>query len=152
MKLIQEFKEFALKGNVIDMAVGVIIGGAFGTIVSSVVNDLFMPVLGMATGKINFSDLFIALDGGDYPSLAAAQEAGAPAFAYGNCIQNIIQFVILAFIVFMFVKAMNKMKKPAEEAPAAPTTKTCPYCASEIPVAAVKCAHCASDLPTYDAQ
>ena len=147
MSFLKEFKEFAVKGNVIDMAVGVIIGGAFSTIVGSMVNDLFMPVLGLATGKINFSELYISLDGVAYPTLADAQAVSAPVFAYGNFIQNVIQFILLAFCVFLFVKAVNKLKKEEPAAPAAPTTKTCPYCLSEIPIGATKCAHCASELP-----
>lgn len=143
--MLKEFKEFALKGNVFDMAVGIIIGGAFTAIVNSVINDLLMPILGIITGGINFSDLFIALDGKEYASLAAAQEAGAPAFAYGSFIQNVISFIILAFVVFLFVKTMNKMRK--EEPASEPTTKVCPYCQSEIPIMAKKCPHCTSDLP-----
>lgn len=144
--MLKEFKEFALKGNVIDMAVGVIIGGAFGTIVSSLVGDIFMPFLGLLTGKINFSELYIALDGVDYPTLADARAASAPVFAYGSFIQNVLQFIILAFVVFLFVKLINKLKKPAPVVEAAPTTKICPYCKSEIHIEAVKCPHCASDL------
>ena len=142
--MLKEFKEFALKGNVIDMAVGVIIGGAFSTIVSSLVNDIFMPVLGLLTGKINFSELYISLDGVDYPTLADAKAVSAPVFAYGRFIQNVIQLLILAFVVFLFMKVINKLKKPAPVA--APTTKVCPYCKSEIHIDAVKCPHCASDL------
>ena len=142
--MLKEFKEFALKGNVIDMAVGVIIGGAFSTIVSSLVNDIFMPVLGLLTGKINFSELYISLDGVDYPTLADAKAVSAPVFAYGSFIQNVIQFLILAFVVFLFMKVINKLKKPAPVA--APTTKVCPYCKSEIHIDAVKYPHCASDL------
>lgn len=144
--MLKEFKEFALKGNVIDMAVGVIIGGAFGTIVSSLVGDIFMPFLGLLTGKINFSELYIALDGVDYPTLADARAASAPVFAYGSFIQNVLQFIILAFVVFLFVKLINKLKKPAPVVEAAPTTRICPYCKSEIHIEAVKCPHCASDL------
>ena len=109
--MLKEFKEFALKGNVIDMAVGVIIGGAFSTIVSSLVNDIFMPVLGLLTGKINFSELYISLDGVDYPTLADAKAVSAPVFAYGSFIQNVIQFLILAFVVFLFMKVINKLKR-----------------------------------------
>lgn len=144
--MLKEFKEFALKGNVIDMAVGVIVGGAFGSIVSSLVGDIFMPVLGLLTGKINFSELYISLDGVDYPTLADAKAASAPVFAYGNFIQNVIQFIILSFVVFLFVKLINKLKRPAEVPAAAPTTKICPYCKSEIHIDAVKCPHYASDL------
>ncbi len=141
----KEFKEFALKGNVIDMAVGVIIGGAFSAIVNSLVTDIFTPILGILTGGINFSELYVSLDGKQYPTLADAQAASAPVLAYGNFIQNIIQFFILAFVIFLFIKGINKLRKPAPAA--APTTKVCPYCQSEIPIAAVKCPHCTSSLP-----
>ena len=141
----KEFKEFALTGNVIDMAIGVIIGGAFGTIVNSLVTDIFTPILGIITGGINFSELYISLDGKTYETLSAAQEASAPVLAYGNFIQNIIQFLIVAFVVFLFVKMINKMRKPAPEAPA--TTKECPYCKSEIAIEAVRCPNCTSELP-----
>ena len=154
MGFMKEFKEFALRGNVIDMAVGVIIGGAFSNIVSSAVNDLFMPVLGIFTNGINFSELYISLDGKHYDTLADAKAASAPVFAYGSFIQNVIQFVILALIIFLFIKAINKatekLKKPEEEA--APTTKTCPFCKSEIAIDATRCPHCTSKLPDYDPQ
>ena len=147
--MLKEFKEFALKGNVFDMAVGIIIGGAFTAIVNSVINDLLMPILGLITGGINFSDLFIALDGKEYASLAAAQEAGAPAFAYGSFIQNVISFIVLAFVVFMSVRTMNKMRK--EEPAPEPTTKVCPFCQSEIPLMAKRCPQCTSELPEEEA-
>ena len=128
MGFIKEFKEFAVKGNVMDMAVGVIIGGAFGKIVTSLVNDVLMPVIGKLTGGISFTDLFINLGDGNYQTLAAAQEAGAAVLAYGQFIQNIIDFVIVAFCIFMMIKGMNKLNKkkeepkPAEpEAPKGPT-------------------------------
>ena len=124
MGFIKEFKEFAMKGNVMDMAVGVIIGGAFGKIVSSLVNDVIMPLVGKATGGVSFTDLFVNLGDGEYKTLAEAQEAGAAVLAYGQFIQNIIDFIIIAFCIFLMIKAMNKMKKekPAEpEAPAGPT-------------------------------
>lgn len=120
MSMMSEFKEFALKGNVMDMAVGIIIGGAFGKIVASLVNDLLMPLVGLATGGVSFADLYTALDGNTYESLAAAEEAGAAVFKYGAFIQSAIDFVIIAFVIFMMVKAMNKMRKKEEEAPAAP--------------------------------
>lgn len=142
--MIKEFKEFISKGNVMDMAVGVIMGGAFGKIVSSLVNDLLMPLIGLLLGGIDFSNLFIALDGGNYASLAAAEEAGAALFKYGAFIQNIIDFLIIAFCIFLMVKAFNKTKK--EEPAPAPTTKACPYCKSEIAIDAVKCPHCTADL------
>ncbi|MBP5799223.1 MAG: large conductance mechanosensitive channel protein MscL [Prevotella sp.] len=124
MGFVKEFKEFAMKGNVMDMAVGVIIGGAFGKIVSSLVNDVIMPLVGKATGGVSFTDLFFNLGEGEYKTLAEAQEAGAAVLAYGQFIQNIIDFIIIAFCIFLMIKAMNKMKKekPAEpEAPAGPT-------------------------------
>jgi large conductance mechanosensitive channel len=124
MGFIKEFKEFAMKGNVMDMAVGVIIGGAFGKIVSSLVNDVLMPLIGKLTGGVSFTDLFINLGDGNYSTLAAAQEAGAAVLAYGQFIQNIIDFIIIAFCIFLMIKGMNKLKKekPAEpEAPKGPT-------------------------------
>ena len=124
MGFIKEFKEFAIKGNVMDMAVGVIIGGAFGKIVTSLVNDVLMPLIGKLTGGVSFVDLFVNLGDGNYSTLAAAKEAGAAVFAYGQFIQNIIDFIIIAFCIFLMIKGMNKLKKekPAEpEAPAGPT-------------------------------
>ena len=146
MKMMQEFKKFALKGNMIDLAVGVIIGGAFNGIVSSLVNDIIMPVLSLFTGKLDFANWFIALDGNTYMTLAEAQEAGAATLNYGNFISGIINFVIMAFVVFMLVKGINKMKNEEAPAPAAPTTKKCPFCKSEIALDATKCPHCTSNL------
>ena len=146
MKMMEEFKKFALKGNMIDLAVGVIIGGAFNGIVSSLVNDIIMPVLSLFTGKLDFANWFIALDGNTYLTLAEAQEAGAATLNYGNFISGIINFVIMAFVVFMLVKGINKMKKEEAPAPAAPTTKKCPFCKSEIALDATKCPHCTSNL------
>jgi len=142
--LLKEFKEFISKGNVLDMAVGVIVGGAFNTIVQSLVNDIIMPVISLATGKIDFSNLFISLNGEKYASLAAAQEAGASVFAYGSFIQNILQFLIVAFALFMVIKGINKLQKPAPEA--APTTKICPFCKNEVPLEATRCGFCTSEL------
>lgn len=141
-----EFKKFALKGNMIDLAVGVIIGGAFNGIVSSLVNDIIMPVLSLFTGKLDFANWFVALDGNTYLTLADAQEAGAATLNYGNFISGIINFVIMAFVVFMLVKGINKMKNEEAPAPAAPTTKKCPFCKSEIALDATKCPHCTSTL------
>ncbi len=124
MGFITEFKEFAMKGNVMDMAVGVIIGGAFGKIVTSLVSDVLMPLIGKATGGVSFTDLFVNLGDGEYKTLAEAQEAGAAVLAYGQFIQNILDFIIIAFCIFLMIKGMNKLKKekPAEpEAPAGPT-------------------------------
>lgn len=145
---IAEFKKFIMRGNVIDLAVGVIIGGAFQSIVKSLVDDIFMPIISLATKGIDFSNWFIALDGNKYGTLAQAQEAGAAVISYGNFISAVINFIIMAFIIFLFVKAINtlaeKTKKAAE--PAAPTTKKCPYCMSEIDIKATKCPHCTSSL------
>jgi large conductance mechanosensitive channel len=120
MGFFKEFKEFAMKGNVMDMAVGVIIGGAFGKIVTSLVNDVLMPVISLATGGIDFTDLFVNLGEGNYATLAAAKEAGAAVLAYGQFIQNVIDFIIIAFCIFLMIKAMNKLKKKEEPAPEAP--------------------------------
>jgi len=142
--MFQEFGKFIKRGNVIDLAVGVIIGGAFGKIIASFVNDIIMPPLGLLLGKVNFASLFIDLSGKGYETLELAKEAGAPTLNYGAFIQNIVDFLIVAFVVFLVVRQINKMKK--EEAPAAPTTKTCPYCATEIPLDAKRCPHCTSQL------
>ncbi len=144
MGMVKEFKEFIMRGNVMDMAVGVIVGGAFNTIVTSLVNDIVMPVISLATGKIDFSNLFVALDGGAYKSLAEAQEAGAAVFAYGSFIQNVLQFLIVAFVLFMVVKGMNKLRRPEPEK--APTTKICPFCKNEVPIEATRCGFCTSEL------
>jgi large conductance mechanosensitive channel len=142
--MLKEFKDFIMKGNVIDLAVAVIIGIAFGAIVSSLVNDIIMPVIGQLTGKINFTDLFINLSGGSYPTLAAAKAAGAATINYGVFINAIINFLIVAFVIFLVVRQINKMKKAP--APAAPTTKDCPYCFTQIPIPATRCPNCTSDL------
>ncbi|MCD8046044.1 MAG: large conductance mechanosensitive channel protein MscL [Clostridiales bacterium] len=145
-KFIQEFKEFALKGNMMDLAIGMIIGAAFTSIISSLVDDIINPFLGLFTGHIDFSNLFIALDGQDYATLEAAESAGAAVIKYGSFISNIINFIIMALVVFLIVKVINtmrtKMEKPAE--PEAPTTRTCPYCQSEINIAATRCPNCTS--------
>lgn len=142
--MLKEFKKFALRGNMIDLAVGIIIGGAFNSIVNSLVNDIVMPLLGVFTKNINFSDWFIALDGVDYGSLAKAEEEGAAVVKYGLFLSNILNFIIMAFVVFMIVRWINKLRKP--EAPAAPTTKKCPYCFSDIHLDATKCSHCTADV------
>lgn len=142
--MLKEFKNFALKGNMIDMAVGIIIGGAFNGIVNSLVNDVIMPVLSIFTGKIDFSNLFIALDGNKYTSLQAAKDAGVATLNYGSFISGILNFLIMAFVVFLIVRWINKLRNPAPAA--APTTKKCPYCYSEIHIEATKCPHCISDL------
>lgn len=153
---IAEFKEFITKGNVIDLAVGVIIGGAFKAIVDSLVADVIMPVISLITGGIDFSNLFIQLSGDtEYETLAAAQEAGVATINYGNFISAVINFLIMAFVIFLLVKSINavraKFEKKPEEKEEAPTTKTCPFCCSEIAIDAVKCPHCTSDIPAEEA-
>lgn len=146
--MFKEFKKFAIKGNMIDLAVGMIIGGAFNKLVSSLVNDMIMPVLGLLTGKIDFAKLYIALDGNTYESLAEAEELGVACFKYGAFIAGLIDFLIMAFIVFLFVKWMNKLRdmNKEPEQPKAPTTKVCPFCKSEISIEATRCPHCTSEL------
>ena len=141
-----EFKKFVLRGNVMDLAVAVIIGGAFGKIVSSLVGDLLMPLIGLLLGKISFVDLFYALDGNKYDSLQAAKDAGAGVLAYGVFIQNIIDFLVIAFVIFLLVRAINRMTAKPAAAPAAPVVKECPYCVSTIPVKATRCPNCTSQL------
>jgi len=142
--MLKEFKAFALRGNVIDMAVGIIIGAAFGKIVSSFVNDVIMPPIGMLLGNADFSDLFIDLSGAGYATLAEAKEAGAATLNYGMFINTVLDFTIVAFAIFVVVKQMNRLKKAP--APADPTTKECPHCLSTIPIKASKCAHCTSKV------
>ncbi|MGZ5423283.1 MAG: large-conductance mechanosensitive channel protein MscL [Candidatus Aminicenantales bacterium] len=146
--MFREFKEFAMRGSVMDMAVGLIIGAAFGAIISSLVADVLMPPIGLLLGKVDFSNLYMLLSAGQapgpYASLAAAQQAGAVTLNYGAFINKIISFLIIAFSIFLLVRGMNRMKKKAE-APA-PTTKDCPFCATAVPLAAVRCPHCTSEL------
>ncbi len=144
MGFISEFKEFAMKGNVLDMAIGIIIGIAFGSIISSLVKDIIMPPLGLILGNVDFTDLFISLNGQSYPSLAAAQAAGAPTINYGVFINTIINFLIIALAIFLVIRQINAMKKKPEEK--APDTKKCPYCKESISKDAVRCPHCTSDL------
>lgn len=142
--MLKEFKEFAMKGNVVDMAVGVILGGAFGKIVASFTNDVIMPPIGLLLGKVDFSSLYLNLSGKSYESLAAAKAAGAPTLNYGIFVNTVLDFVIVAFAIFMVVKQMNRFR--AAPPPADPTTKECPQCLSVIPIKAVRCAHCTSAL------
>jgi len=146
----KEFKEFISRGSVIDLAIGVIIGVAFGAVVTSLVNDIIMPPIGMLTGKVNFVDLFISLNGQSYPSVAAAKAAGAPTINYGNFINVLLTFVIVAFVIFLLVKGINRMRRPAPAA--APSTKACPYCATDIPLKASRCPNCTSDLQATPAR
>lgn len=141
MGIVKEFKDFAVSGNAIDLAVGLVIGAAFGKIVTSLVEDIIMPPLGMLTGKVDFSNLFVALNGETYPSLKAAKDAGAPIIAYGMFANNIVNFLIVAFAVFLVVKQINRFRK---EAPA--TTKPCTYCKTNIALDATRCPNCTSQL------
>lgn len=140
----KEFKEFAMKGNIIDLAVGIIIGGAFGKIVTSLVNDIIMPLVGLLLGHINFPNLFIVLDGAKYDTLEAAKKAGAATLNYGVFINNIIDFLIIAFSIFIVVKQLNRFSKKKETAPA--TTKKCKFCYSEIHIDASRCPYCTSEV------
>ncbi|HVL01141.1 MAG TPA: large-conductance mechanosensitive channel protein MscL [Dongiaceae bacterium] len=145
--ILKEFRQFAMRGNVVDMAVGIIIGGAFGTIVKSLVSDVIMPPIGLLLGGVDFSDLFITLKegatAGPYATLAAAQSAGAVTLSYGLFINSIVSFMIVAFAVFLLIKGINRLQNTQ---PAAPTTKDCPYCFSAIPLKAIRCPQCTSEL------
>ena len=143
--MLQEFKTFIMKGNVLDLAVGVIIGAAFGKIVNSAVTDLIMPVIGLFMGKVDFSNLFITLTGSSYPTLAAAKAAGAPTLNYGIFLNTAIDFLIMALVIFMIIKAANKVRKTEEPAPA-PPARECPFCKSSVHDDAVRCPHCTSQL------
>ena len=149
--MLKEFKEFALRGNVVDMAVGIIVGAAFSTIVKSLVNDIIMPPIGLLLGGVAFADLFILLRAGSpagpYASLADAQAAGAVTVSYGLFINNVISFLVVAFVMFLLVRTINRLQKEEEKAPAEPTTKECPYCLSTVPIKATRCPHCTSELP-----
>ena len=145
MSLVKEFKEFALKGSVIDLAIGVVIGAAFGKIVTSFVDDILMPILGVLLGKHDFSDYFVTLSGGGhYETLAQAKAAGAATLNYGLFVNTVIDFVIVAFCIFMVVKAMNATRRAEAAAPPPPTSKLCSQCQMEIPIKATKCGHCTS--------
>jgi len=143
--MLKEFKEFALKGNVIDLAVGIIIGAAFGKVVQSLVTDVLMPPIGMLLGKMDFSSLFLNLSGKNFETLAEAKKAGAATLNYGLFINNIVDFTIMAFVVFIMVKQINRLKK-AEPAAPAPETKDCPFCLSKVPLKATRCPQCTSVL------
>jgi large conductance mechanosensitive channel len=143
--MFKEFKEFAVKGNVLDMAVGIIIGAAFGKIVTSFVEDVIMPPIGLLMGRIDFANLYLNLSGQQWESLEAAKQAGAPIIRYGIFLNQVISFVIVAFAVFLMVKAVNRLRRQEEVAEEA-TAKACPYCQTDIPVAASRCPHCTSQL------
>ena len=142
--MLKEFKEFAMRGNVVDMAVGIIIGAAFGKIVSSFVNDIIMPPIGLLLGGVDFSNIFINLSGGDYASLEAAQAAGAATLNIGLFINTVLDFIIVAFAIFIVIKQMNRFKKQEEAPP--PTSKDCPHCLTAIPLKATRCPNCTSQL------
>ena len=141
--MLKEFKEFAMRGNVLDMAVGIIIGAAFGKIITSFVNDILMPPIGLLLGKVDFSNLFVNLSAQSFNTIAEAKKAGVATINYGLFLNTVLDFVIVAFAIFLLIKQVNKLnRKPAP----APTTRDCPYCLSAIPIAAVRCAHCTSQL------
>jgi large conductance mechanosensitive channel len=148
--MLKEFKEFAMRGNVIDMAVGVVIGAAFGAIVKSLVDDILMPVLGLLLGNADFSNMFFVLRegavAGPYDTLVLAQDAGAVTINYGLFINAVVSFVIIAFAIFLLIRAINRMQRTEEAPPAEPTTKNCSYCFTEIPIEATRCPHCTSEL------
>jgi len=147
--MLKEFKEFAMKGNVLDMAVGIIIGVAFGGIIKSLVSDIIMPPIGLLLGGVDFSDIFVNLSGGDYASLTAAKEAGAATINLGVFLNTVFNFLIVAFAIFLLIRAMNRLQKKEEPVPEPePTTKECSYCYSTIPIKAVRCGHCTSQLET----
>jgi large conductance mechanosensitive channel len=148
--MLKEFKAFAMRGNVVDMAVGIIIGAAFGTIIGSMVSDVLMPPIGVLLGNVDFSNLFLVLkegkSAGPYLTVAAAKEAGAVTLNYGLFVNTVVNFLIVAFAIFFLVRGMNALKKKEETPPAVPTTKECPHCLSTIPVKATRCGHCTSEL------
>jgi large conductance mechanosensitive channel len=151
-KMLKEFKEFAMKGNVLDMAVGIIIGAAFGTIIGSLVADVIMPPIGLLLGNMDFSNLFLVLRegkvAGPYASLAAAKAAGAVSVNFGLFVNTVINFLIVAFAIFLLIRNVNKLKRQEAAPPPAPTTRECPFCLSAIPIKASRCAHCTSELKT----
>ncbi|MDF3917388.1 large-conductance mechanosensitive channel protein MscL [Salinicola salarius] len=153
-KFLKEFREFAVKGNVVDMAVGIIIGGAFTLIVQSLVKNVFNPVLGLLIGGVDFANFFVVLkEGGTpgpYATLSAAQEAGAVTLDYGLFLNAVLSFVIVAFVVFLLVRTINRLKREEAVAPQAPTDKACPYCFMTIPIKATKCGHCTAELPLQE--
>ena len=146
MSIVSEFKEFAMKGNVVDLAVGVVIGGAFGKIVDSFVKDVVMPMLGRLLGGVDFKHLYLNLGDKTFETLEAAEKAGAPIVKYGAFINSVVDFLIIAFAIFMAIKVMNRLKRAEEAPPAEPTTRECPHCLSAIPLKATRCPQCTSQL------
>ncbi len=147
-KMFKEFKEFAVKGNVVDLAVGIIIGGAFGKIVSSFVSDILMPPIGFVIGNMDFTNCFISLSGKSFATLQEAKAAGAPTLNYGIFFSSVLDFVIVAFAIFLMIKQINRLKREEAPNPEAPTTKECPFCFSMIPIKAIRCPQCTSELKT----
>lgn len=144
--MFKEFKEFAMKGSMVDLAVGIVIGAAFGKIITSLVSDVIMPPIGLLLGKVDFSSLFIDLSGKGYATLAEAKAAGAATINYGLFLNTVIDFIIVAFVIFLIIKQINRMKR--EEAPAPPDTKDCPYCYTGIPLKATRCPNCTAEIKT----
>jgi len=144
--MLKEFKEFVMRGNVLDLAIAVVIGAAFGKIATSFVEDILMPPIGLALGNVDFSNLFINLSGKEYPSVAAAKAAGAATLNYGIFFNTVLNFLIIAFVIFLLIRQVNAMQKPKGAPATAPSTKECPYCLSAIPIKATRCAHCTSEL------
>ncbi len=144
--MLKEFKEFAMRGNVLDMAIGIILGVAFGKIIASFVEDILMPPIGRLIGKVDFSNMFLGLSGQHFDTLAAAKAAGAATVNYGVFLNTVINFLIVAFAIFLLVQQVNRIKRQQEAVPAAPTSKECPYCLSAISIKATRCAHCTSEL------
>jgi len=145
--MFKEFKEFAMRGNVVDMAVGIIIGVAFSKIVTSFVSDVLMPPIGLLLGKMNFANLFIDLSGNGFATIEEAKKAGAATINYGLFLNTIFDFLIVAFAVFLLIRQINRMRREPEPAPAAPDTRECPFCLTNIALKAVRCPHCTSELP-----
>jgi large conductance mechanosensitive channel len=145
--MLKEFREFAVKGSVIDLAVGVIIGAAFGKIITSLVEDVIMPPIGLLLGKVDFASLYINLGGGSYPSFAEAKKAGAPVIGYGQFLNAVVSFLIVAFVVFLIVKQVNRLKREPTPAEISPDTRDCPFCVTSISNRATRCPNCTSELP-----
>jgi len=143
--MLKEFKEFALRGNVLDLAIGVIIGSAFGKIITSLVNDVLMPPFGLLLGKVDFSNLYLNLSGGEYSSLTEAESAGAVTIKYGGFLNTLVDFLIIAFVIFLLIRQINRLQKE-EEKPIPPSTRECPYCLTSIPIKATRCPACTSQL------
>ncbi|MGH8070125.1 MAG: large conductance mechanosensitive channel protein MscL [Candidatus Entotheonellia bacterium] len=144
--MLREFREFAMRGNVVDLAVGIIIGVAFGKIITSLVNDIIMPPIGLLLGRVDFSSLFINLSGQPYASLAEAKAAGAPTINYGVFLNTVIDFIIVAFAIFLLIRLINRLSRQPAAPPAAPSTRECPFCMSSIPLRATRCPYCTSEL------